>query len=216
MMKYRHFFFHLVSVLGFSLVIVACSQTTPSPSVATATPSISISPTAPSPSPTSPPTLIPTLKAPPLGAVPQTCSPGPTPQNIFGGLGPVIGKSPIWATGFTGPNARILIPSYNTYTKFGWTWKILWDVGPHFLQQITIQGKDMQSGTPLHFQFADTDPIVTSLVLDPNHPTHSGAGAGPNYKEWGSYIYIQKAGCYQIKATWQGGQWSFPFAAGHQ
>lgn len=79
-----------------------------------------------------------------------------------------------------------------------------------------LQGKDMHTGTPLRFQFTDADPIVTSLLLDPNHPTHLGAGAGPDYQEWGSYIFIPKAGCYQLEATWPGGRWSFPFAAGRQ
>jgi len=216
-MKYHRFFFHLVSILSFSFVIVACSQTASSPSVATATPSVSISPTASSPSPTSPPTLIPTIKAPSLGTVPQNCSPGPTLSNIFGSFGPILGKAPVWAKGFAGPHATIFIPtSYSTYTKFGWTWKILWDIGPHFLHQVTIRGKDVYTGTPLRFQFTDADPIVTSLLLEPNHPNHPGAGAGPDYEEWGSYLYIPMAGCYQIEVTWPGGQWSFPFAAGRQ
>jgi len=215
-MKYRRFFFHLVSILSFSFVIVACSQTTSSPAVATTTPSISISPTAPSPSPTSTPTLLPTRTASFLGTVPQNCLLGPTPRSIFGGLGPVIGKAPVWATGFAGPHAMILIPSYDTYTQHGWTWKILWDVGPHFLHQVTIRGKDMHTGTPLRLQFANADPIVTSLLLEPNRPDHLGAGAGPSYEEWGSYLYIPTAGCYQLEATWPGGQWSFLFAAGRQ
>jgi len=74
----------------------------------------------------------------------------------------------------------------------------------------------MQTGTPLEFQFANPDPVVTSLFLDPNHPNHLDAGAGPDYEEWGSYLYIPTAGCYQLDATWPGGQWSFPFAAGRQ
>jgi len=214
-MKYSHFFFHGVSILSLLFVIVACSQTASSPSVAT--PSVSLSPTAPSPSPTSTPTLLPTIAASPLGTVPQNCSPGPTPRSIFGGLGPVVGKAPVWAAGFAGPHAMIPIPTSNdTHTQHGWIWKILWDVGPLFPHQITIRGKNMHTGTPLEFQFFDPDPVVTSLLLDPNHPNHFSGAAGPDYKEWGSYLYIPTAGCYQLEATWPGGQWSFPFAAGRQ
>ena len=205
----------LVSTISLFLVLVSCSQTVVSPSVAT--PAITISPTAPSPSPTSTATLVQTLTAPPLRVVPQNCSPGPAPQSIFSGLGPTIGKAPIWATGFAGPHAVLLIPTSNdTYTQHGWSWKILWNVGPHFPHQVTIQGKDTYTGTPLWFQLTDTDPTITALLLKPNHPDHPGSGAGSDYEEWGSYLYIPMAGCYQIHATWPGGQWSFPFAAGRQ
>ena len=213
-MKHKRFFLRYISTLSLLFMIVACSQTSVAPSGTT--PSASISPTALPPSPTMLSTTVPTATPPPLGAVPQNCSPGPAPRSIFGGLGPVIGAAPVWVAGFAGPHAVLLISSYDTHAQHGWYWKLIWEVGPRFLSHITIRGINLHTGAPLWFQFTELDPIGTSLLLDPHHPDHPGAAAGSDYAEWGSIIYIPTAACYQLEVTWSGGQWSLPFAAGRQ
>lgn len=213
-MKHRRFFLRFVSTLSLLFVIVACSQTSVAPSVPT--PTVSISPTALPPSPTAPSTLVSTATPPLLGRVPQNCSSDPPPRSLFGGLGPVIGSAPVWVAGFAGPHAVLLIPSYDTYAQHGWYWKLIWEVGPRFLSHITVRGMNVSTKIPLWFQLTDSDPVGTSLLLDPHHPDHPGAAAGSDYAEWGSIIYIPTAGCYQLEVSWAGGQWSLLFAAGRQ
>lgn len=155
-------------------------------------------------------TLTPT--PPPLGLIPRDCSPGPTPRSSLPGIGPVIGGSKVWATGFNGPHAEIPIPSYDTYTQHGWTWKIVWEVGPDYTQPVAIRGGNLRSGTPLWFQI--TGNPTTSPVLDPRHPDHPGSTVGTDWAEWGSYVFIPQAGCYYLQASWPGGSWRINFAAG--
>ena len=208
-MKQHRFFLSQTIVLGLLFVTAACSQTAPAPRVSTSSTVIR-------PTPTLFPTLVPTATPLPLGAAPSNCTPGPTVRPIFPQLGPGIGTAPLFVFGVEGGSRPLLIPPYDTYVSpYGWTWKIIWEVGPHFSSKITLRGKNVHTGAPIWFQLLD-EPIVSSAVLDPQSPDHPVPAAGAGYEEWGSYIFIPAAGCYQIEATWPGGQWGFPFAAGRQ
>lgn len=199
----------LLIILGLLLVTTACSQAASPP------PRGSAAPTVAQPSSTLLPTPASTVTAPPLGVVPQNCSPGAVPHSVFSALGPVVGQTPIWASGFDGPHAVLRFStSYDTYTPYGWTWKLVWEVGPHFSQKVTLQGGNLRTGESLWFQF--DGPATTSPVLDPQQPDHPVPAGGEGYAEWGSYIFIPAAGCYQIEATWPGGLWRILFAAGRQ
>lgn len=195
--------------LGFLLVTTACSQTASFPSHGSASPTVA------QPSSTLPPTRAATVTPPPLAGVPKNCASGAVPRRVFSNLGPVVRQAPIWASGFDGPFAVLRIStSYDTYTQYGWTWKLIWMVGPHFSQKVTLHGVNLHTGAALWFQF--DGPIVSSVVLDPLSPNHPVSAAGEGYAEWGSYIFIPIAGCYALEATWPGGQWRMLFAAGSQ
>jgi hypothetical protein len=193
-------------LLGLLLLMTACSQGAPLLSRGSA------SPTGAQPSATLPPTPASTVTPPPLGVVPQNCSPGAVPQSVFSSLGPVVGQSPIWAAGFDGPHAVLHISTSDTYTQYGRTWKLVWTVGPHFFQKVTLHAVNLRTREPLWFQF--DGPQTSSPVLDPQQPNHPIPAAGEGYAEWGSYLFIPAAGCYQIEATWSGGQVRILFAAG--
>lgn len=194
-------------LFGLLLIMTACSPSAPLPSRGSASPTVA------QPSATFPPTPASTVTPPPLGVVPQNCSPGAVPHNVFSALGPAVGQAPIWAVGFDGPHAVLRIPtSYDTYTQYGWTWKLVWTVGPHFSQKVTLHAVNLRTGEPLWFQF--DGPQTSSPVLDPQQSNHPAPAAGEGYAEWGSYLFIPVAGCYQIEATWPGGQWRILFAAG--
>lgn len=98
----------------------SCTSTSSLPTTGTATASSSAPTTSARPVVTiaATPTL---LIPPPLGMVPQNCPSGPTPQPIFSDIGPVVGAAPVWVAGFGGPHAVIHIPTYFTYTQYGWT-----------------------------------------------------------------------------------------------
>ena len=113
----------------------------------------------------------------------------------------------------------IHIPSYDTYTRFGWTWKIIWEVGPSYKGLVALRGVNLQNGTPLWFQFLTDDPTITPL-LDPRHPNHPVSKVGEDWVEWGSYVYLPATGCYASEASWPSqanwpsGSWRVTFAAG--
>lgn len=197
-----------VLLLMLISLLASCTSTSSLPTTGTATASPSASTTSARPVVT--PTL---LIPPPLGMVPQNCPPGPTPQPIFSDIGPVVGAAPVWVTGFGGPHAVIHIPTYFTYTQYGWTWKLLWKMQSGYTHPITLEGGNLRNGTLLWFQIGQQNPS-TSPVLDPLHSGQQpSAGSGLN---WPSYMYIPIAGCYSLEAKWPGGHWRITFAAGRQ
>jgi len=209
-MKPRRFFPSPVIIFGLLFVVTACSQTVSAPPA-------SPSPARVHPTATTSLTLVPTAPPPSIEAIPSDCVPGPTLHPIFSGLGPGIGKAPLFVFGFGGPHPVLRIdPSHDPYqAPYGWIWKIIWEVGPHFASTITVQGNNVRTKAPIRFQLLD-EPVVSSALLDPQHPDHPVPAAGDGYAEWGSYLFVPAAGCYQIEATWPRGHWSFLFAVGHQ
>jgi hypothetical protein len=192
----------------FLLVLLLLSSCTPETRIATNQPTATL-PSTVTLAPTSTP-LPPTPTPPSLGLVPSDCPPSSPSETISPAIGPAVGGSPVWAIGIApGP---IHIPSYFTYTQYGWTWKVAWEIGPNYTNLVTLRGGNIRDGTPLWFQVADQD-ASTSPVLDPQHPQR-GSAIGPNWAEWGSYLYIPAAGCYYLEATWPGGHWRVNFAAG--
>jgi len=136
------------------------------------------------------------------------------PRPVFSDVGPGVGSFPVWAFGFGGPHAIVRIPtSYFTYTRYGWTWKLIWRVSVHYMQPVTLHGGNLQTGTLLWFQIGTPS---TAPVLDPRPDeaqiTQSGYPA--EAVEWHSYLYIPAAGCYYLEADWPGGHWRITFAAG--
>lgn len=211
-MNYRNFFLKIAAFFLFSLVVGACTQTpnvslrtTPTTSQLTTTVNVT-----PIPSPSLPPTPTP----PPLGPVPKNCSPGPTPQPLFSNLGPVLGGGRVWFNGIDGPHAVIRFsPSYGYTFPYGWTRKLLWEVGPDYTGTVTLTGENLMTHQSLWFQIGEQAP-THSPVLDPKYPGHPASTIGPGWAEWGSYLFVPTAGCYVLEASWQGGHWQIYFAAG--
>jgi hypothetical protein len=114
---------------------------------------------------------------------------------------------------FEGPHAAIhFSPSYltDTSTRYGWMWKLVWEVGPHYTGPVTLRGGNLRTGIPLWFAF-DQGPTIAPVLVHPDHPV---SALGGNWGEWGSYLSIPVAGCYYLQATWPGGHWRITFAAG--
>ena len=204
-----------VLLLILVAAITACSQ--PAPPSTSATPTVDPahltafarvqSQFTPSPIPKPTPTLIP----PPMGPVPHNCPPGPTPQPIFGALGPVVGSSPVWVNGFDGPHAVVYLDQA-FFDKPGWGWKMVWEIGPNYTHLVTLHGANLQNAARMWFQF--DGPPTTSPILDPRHPDHPASAVGGDWAEWGSYVFVPAAGCYYLEASWPGGHWRITFAAG--
>jgi hypothetical protein len=210
-----------VTLVGLLLLLVSCTQI--SQPTTSATPTIDSahltafaqeqSTPAPSPSPTPTPLV---ANAANVGPVPQTCPPGPTPKDVNPSLfGPGVGGSPVWAIGFDGPHATVHLNGWSedpSLVQYGWNYKILWEIGPHYTHSVMLRGGSLRNGTLLWFQFGDQAPTMTP-VLDSQHPgTITGFDAG--WAGFPSYLLIPGAGCYYLEAHWPGGSWRISFAAG--
>lgn len=202
----------LIVWITVALILLAGCSGSGTPSVVRSSPqpttALTVMPTPPPPVPT-------------LGPVPSNCPvTNAHPQTIFSRLSPVIGTSPVWATWVPGPSRfHILLPSppyspnSNYIAPYGWAaGKVIWEVGPDYTNLITLRGHDLFDNTPLLFQFNAAP--TADAVLDPMNPEHPVPAGGPGWAEWGSYIVVPKAGCYQMDVSWPTGHWSVTFAAG--
>jgi hypothetical protein len=220
---------------GCLLVVALLSSCAASSPVAThATPTTTATPalsTATAGSAPSPPTVVwpaPFLK--PLAAPPQNCAITPPPQQLSADQAqlqnPLVGGGEFWIDqvfysnvihlGQTGPNR---LPN--------WKWVV--EVGPNYAQPVTLQLRDLRTGTTAWW--SNNASAMPVLVLDPHMdnsfqgplpPPVSGAPDDPHgggapynpYFEWGVFPTFEVAGCYRLSVSWAGGSWQSIFAVG--
>jgi hypothetical protein len=150
-----------------------------------------------------------------LGPIPDDCQPGPAPKRITRFTGPAVGVSPVWAIGFDGPPTKLYLRADWEHTQLGWTRKVLWLVKSGSSGRVELRAWNAadKTRTPLWFEFQPGEPS-TSPVLDPKNPPIPPQST--QYKEFPSYLFIPEAGCYWLEASWKGGRWRIPFAAGRE
>lgn len=149
---------------------------------------------------------------------PTSCPPGPAPKVVSPDYGPAVGQAPAWAVAFS-PGTHgpvLLVQGLTTLGQHGFYEKVLWLIQPGYSHLVHLSGSDGSSGSALWFQIGDSAP-TTNGVLDPASPgAYSVNPAEPNqaFINFPSYLFVPQAGCYFLEATWPGGHWRIPFAAG--
>jgi hypothetical protein len=193
----------LVCMMALTVLLIGCAPFPTPTSRPTATPS-----------PSAVPTATPTLLAPALAEPPTNCTNLATVHDPWPGnpqsMAPVVGGGPVWAT--LPPVVHIAPNGSPTYTPYGWSWKVIWEVGPNYPHSIALRAMRVSDQTPLWFEF--DGPPTTTPTLDPAHPSHPVSKLGDDWREWGSYLYVPTAGCYRLQALWLEGTWELTFAAG--
>jgi len=199
---------------GFVLILTACTSTSPPQTLATPTiDSAHLTAFAQS-QPTYAPIPTPIIaNATNVGPAPKDCLVGstPTPKYLDSDFGPGIGGSPVW---FIAGGPRTSLEG-DLYFQHGWGVKVLWVIGPHYTHPVMLRGWSLTDNTPLWFQFsgdAAGDPTPSPL-LNPLHPG-SVTGSDHGWAEFPSALYVPKADCYYLEASWPGGSWRIRFAAG--
>lgn len=151
-----------------------------------------------------------------VGPVPTNCPANGqlSSQVISPAMGSAVGVSPVWAAGLSGTYPTALLQNDRYSPQKGWPWKLAWEVGPNYQQTVSIRAGYPNTSKLLLFQASPDDNLTTTLTLDPKHPGHPFSQLGPDWNEWGSYIFLPGAGCYYLEATWPQGHWLFYFAVG--
>ncbi len=210
-MNRRCAFSRILVFAGFVLVLSACTST--SPPQTSSTPTVDSAhltafaqsqPTYSTPLPT--PII---ANATNVGRMPTDCALGPSPTSRYldSEFGPGVGGPWLWLIG-DGPDMSLT--GAHSY-EHGWGVKALWVVGPHYTHPVTLRGGSSNDATPIWFNFGDGP--TPSPLLDPLHPgTITASDHG--WAAFPSTVFIPKAGCYYLEASWPGGSWRMPFAAG--
>jgi hypothetical protein len=128
---------------------------------------------------------------------------------------PAFGSSPVWMLGLGSDPTRHVVHFVKTYpplpyTSNGWRWRILLVSAPGYTQSLTLSGEETGGGKTAALYMDTGSGLVAKLVLNASQPIMRGLA----WAEWPIYVYLPKAGCYQLVAQWQGGSWSIYFAAG--
>jgi hypothetical protein len=136
-------------------------------------------------------------QASPAATAPLHCAQGPAPKVIAPYWGPASGASPLWIIGFDGQRATMQLA--RAKETDGYVAKVIFAVEPGFATSITVAGKNLADNTPIRFQVGSSAATPT-LVLDPAHPAISGLHG--QWVEWPTSLYLPRAGCYALTATW--------------
>jgi hypothetical protein len=146
----------------------------------------------------------------------------PAPFNLL-----FSGEKPVWVHFYARFNA-----AENTYrvrqtrsyrrAKYGWRVKVLWLLHRDQRDPVPVSITEISSQRAVLFKIAgqlgagDFRAVKTRRpVLDPSRPGHPDDPSRLDTHEWGSSVYLPKAGCYTARALVPGGGgWSFTFGFG--
>ena len=151
-----------------------------------------------------------------LRRAPTGCA-GPAPQlTSFADYGNLAGKAPVWAgfyAAFDAAGQRYRVGRDAPRTAYGWRVKVLWVVSAKLEQPARVQAHEQSTDAALWFEVGEDEAErAPSGVLDPSNP---GVPATENgYKEFPSYVYVPRAGCYELEARWDSGGWRLVFGLG--
>lgn len=125
--------------------------------------------------------------------------------------GALFGKRPLWG----GFDAKLSDGAFHApqapRTKWGWRIKVLWIMDPQQAEPIEVTGANTTTTQPLWFQISGTKPtrLPSFHPAEPENISERG-----NWKEFSSYLFFPRAGCYRITETWPSGNWSLTVGMG--
>ena len=146
-----------------------------------------------------------------LGGGPSGCAcPSPKPRPVSDLYAPLVGTDVTWA----GFYARLEAPdSFHVTdvprTEFGYRIKALWVMTSAQADPVSVTGGS-DSGDVLLFDTGERP--SPEAVLDPDAP--GTVPEDPDWKEYPSYLYFPRAGCYLLEVAWPGGGWAIGFGLG--
>ncbi len=195
---FRRSSLHIICFLLFVLTLAGCSSdSTTTPLQAKTSPTFSRV-SSPSASTTSSPLVFPSNCS-------STILPGVKVFPWYNQLS-FVGRSPVWAQ----IPQNLQIPGMNG-GGFEPGTKILWEVGPNFSLPVKVQVTNLKTRKLAGWGNGTQPPTTFTNELQRTSSEYHGSPA-PNWNEWGGFLYLPTAGCYQMNVTWRRGEWSVVFA----
>ncbi len=152
-----------------------------------------------------------------LGPAPNDCPAiSQTYPFEFKGAPRAAGSSPVLIIGFGGPDAVLRNFAHAQPPEIGWYKRIILLTQTNYTGTVTLRGGEMRDGSPIWFGMKQHSQIPnTTFTMSPLNASvsnHTGSD-----EEWGlsaATMYIPRAGCYFLLATWPEGGWVVYFSAG--
>lgn len=103
-------------------------------------------------------------------------------------------------------------------TLYGWPAPLLVSESSQDTRPFSLQAWNASTGAVLWFNVQaptsnGSNSSEVNTVLLSFDPAQANALAG-GYVNWFPVLYIPAPGCYVMEASWSGGAWTIPFAAG--
>ncbi len=152
-----------------------------------------------------------------LGPAPHDCpAVSQTHPFEFKGAPQAAGSSPVLVIGFGGPDAVLTNFNHAQPPEIGWYKRIVLLTETNYAGTVTFHGGELRDGTPIWFGMRQHNqgPITSFTVLPLNSSVSNHTGSD---EEWGlstATLYIPRAGCYFLMASWPEGAWVVFFSAG--
>jgi hypothetical protein len=147
---------------------------------------------------------------------PTDCAgPAPDPHPVVRFYGALEGEKPVWGGIYADyrPEHQAFYAAGAPRTKYGYRIKVLWIIHPRHKTPVTIEGRGLNRDKPLYFDVGGSGSPVPSAQLDPKNP---GTIPEHDWKEYPSYLFFSRAGCYELKASWSDGSWRRVFGFGRR
>jgi hypothetical protein len=122
-----------------------------------------------------------------------------------------VGEKPLWAGFYARYDARghAFITRDAPRTKHGFRVKVLWIVSSEKDQGVTLAGENSRTGAPVRFEVEDVG-LAETTTLTPE----MGGVSEAKWREFPSYLYFDRAGCFVLTATWGNDSWQLGFGFG--
>jgi hypothetical protein len=127
----------------------------------------------------------------------------------------VVGHSPVLVIGLGGSSATLTHFKRAQPPEIGWYRPITLLTETNYAGTVTLQGGEVNGNTPIWFGVRHDQGLITSLAVRPVDASVSNHFGDD--QQWGllhTMLYIPRAGCYVLIATWPEGRWIAFFAAG--
>jgi hypothetical protein len=152
-----------------------------------------------------------------LGPAPDDCPAIPQTHPFeFKGAPSAAGSSPVLVIGLGGPHAVLTHFTHAQPPEIGWYKRIILLTETNYAGTVMFRGGEIHDGTPIWFGMEQHSqvPITTFTVLPLNSSVSNHTGSDEEWRLSTATLYIARAGCYFLMATWPEGGWVVFFSAG--
>ena len=147
-----------------------------------------------------------------LKGAPEDC-PGPPPRRreVARAYAPLVGEEPLWAGFYATYDAedRTFSTRDAPRTRHGFRVKVLWIMSPRYDGEVTLAGRNLRTGAPVRFHFEEIGTTASPTLT----PEVAGISES-KWREFPSYLYLDRAGCFMLTATWDDDSWQLGFGFG--
>jgi hypothetical protein len=152
-----------------------------------------------------------------LDPAPQNCPAISQTQGFeYKGAPRVVGSPPVMVIGFGGLDAVITNFKHAQPPEIGWYKRIVLLAETNYAGTVTFRGGDLRNGNPIWFGMKQHNqgPITTFTMIPLNSGISDHFVSDEGWKLSSAMLYIPRAGCYFLMATWHEGTWVAFFSAG--